>query len=50
MVKKWPNSYFGFSGDLEKYWRRKDITMATFKELQDRITLPLNIGMESEFW
>jgi putative ABC transport system permease protein len=50
MVKKWPNSYFGFSGDLEKYWRRKDITMATAKKLQDRTTLPLNIGMESEFW
>ena len=50
MVKKWPNGYFGFSGDLEKYWRRKDITMVTARKLQAKTTLPLNIGMESEFW
>jgi len=50
MVKKWPNAYFGFSGDLEKYWRRKDLTLTTAKKLQDRTALPLNIGMESEFW
>jgi putative ABC transport system permease protein len=50
VVKKWPNTYFGFSGDLEKYWRRKDITAATVKKLQDKTVLPLNIGMESTFW
>jgi putative ABC transport system permease protein len=50
MIKKWPNSYFGFSGDLEKYWRRKDITMASAKRLEDKTTLPLNIGVETTFW
>ena len=50
IVKKWPNNYFGFSGDLEKYWRRKDITMTTTRKLEDKTTLPLNIGMESQFW
>src|ERR1700743_2027698 len=25
-ISKWPNTYFGSSGDLEKYWRRKNIT------------------------
>jgi putative ABC transport system permease protein len=50
MIKKWPNSYFGFSGDLEKYWRRKNITMATAKRLEDKTTLPLNIGLETTFW
>ena len=50
MIKKWPNSYFGFSGDLEKYWRRKNITMKTAKRLDEKTTLPLNIGLESSFW
>src|SRR5882724_6189078 len=27
MIRKWPNNYFGYSGDLEKYWRRKNVTM-----------------------
>jgi hypothetical protein len=28
MVRKWPGTYFGVSsGDYEKYWRRKNITM-----------------------
>jgi putative ABC transport system permease protein len=50
MVKKWPNAYFGFSGDLQKYWRRKNITMATAKKLAEKTTLPVSIGMESSFW
>jgi putative ABC transport system permease protein len=50
MVKKWPNAYFGFSGDLEKYWRRKNITMATAKKLAEKTTLPVSIGLESSFW
>ena len=27
MIRKWPNTYFGYSGDLEKFWRRKNITL-----------------------
>src|ERR1700722_20544013 len=50
MIRKWPNTYFGFSGDLEKYWRRKNITMSQVKRLQDKTTLPLNIGIETAFW
>jgi putative ABC transport system permease protein len=50
MIRKWPNTYFGFSGDLEKYWRRKNITMAQVKRLQDKTALPVNIGMEAVFW
>src|SRR6267154_5594023 len=34
MIRKWPNNYFGFSGDLEKYWRRKNVTMAQAKRLE----------------
>jgi putative ABC transport system permease protein len=50
MIRKWPNNYFGWSGDLEKYWRRKNITVQQAKRLQDRTTLPANIGVESTFW
>jgi putative ABC transport system permease protein len=50
MIKKWPGTYFGFSGDLEKFWRRKNITMAQGKMLQDKATLPVSIGLETTFW
>jgi putative ABC transport system permease protein len=50
MVRKWPNAYFGYSGDLEKYWRRKNITTATAKKLEAKTALPLNVGLESVFW
>jgi len=50
MIRKWPGTYWGISGDLEKYWRRKNITAGQFHRLEDRATLPLNMGMESVFW
>jgi putative ABC transport system permease protein len=50
MVRKWPNTYFGGGGDLEKYWRRKNITLAQGKLLQDKTSLPLSIGVETSFW
>src|ERR1700743_3719627 len=46
MIRKWPNDYFGFSGDLEKYWRRKNITLNTAHRLADKVTLPVNMGAE----
>ncbi len=51
MIRKWPGTYFGLSsGDYEKYWRRKNVTMAQGKKLQEKTTLPANIGMEATFW
>jgi len=50
MIVKWPNAYFGMSGDLEKYWRRKDITLDTARKLSEKTALPLNIGVETAFW
>ncbi len=50
-ISKWPGTYFGMSsGDYEKYWRRKDITLQQGKRLQDKTTLPADIGMEARFW
>jgi putative ABC transport system permease protein len=50
MIRKWPNTMFGYSGDLEKIWRRKNVTMAQGKLLQDKTTLPSSIGVETSFW
>jgi len=51
MIRKWPVLYFGgSSGDLEKYWRRKNINLQQGQRLEAKATLPLNIGMESQFW
>ncbi len=51
MVRKFPGAYFGYSsGDYEKYWRRKNLTLAQGKMLQEKITLPATIGIESQFW
>ena len=51
MIRKFPGTYFGMSsGDFEKYWRRKNVTMEQGKRLQDKTTLPASIGMETSFW
>ena len=51
MIRKWPALYFGGSaGDLEKYWRRKDLTVLQGERLAAKVVLPLNIGMETSFW
>src|SRR5271168_890494 len=49
-ISKWPNTYFGFSGDLQKIWRRKNITLAQGKLLEEKTELPVNIGVETAFW
>jgi putative ABC transport system permease protein len=50
MIRKWPNNYFGYSGDLEKFWRRKNITLAQARRLEEKTTLPASIGVETAFW
>ena len=50
MVSKWPGAFFDAGGDLEKFWRRKDITLPQAKRLGEAVVLPLNTGEESDFW
>jgi putative ABC transport system permease protein len=50
MVQKWPGIYFGGPEGLEKYWRRKDITLAQGLQLQERASLARSVGLESRFW
>src|SRR3954468_9735295 len=49
-VQKWPGIYFGGSDGFEKFWRRKSVTLQQAKQLRERATLALNIGIEDQFW
>ena len=51
IIRKWPTTYFGFSGDLEKIWlAQRNITLAQGKKLEDKTDLPLSVGVETAFW
>src|ERR1700704_820673 len=45
-IQKWPAVYFGGPEGFEKYWRRKNISLAHGQELQARATLARNVGLE----
>ena len=49
-VQKWPAVHFGPGGDWEKYWRRKNITLAQCMQVKEKATLAANIGVETWFW
>src|SRR5215467_5616655 len=38
-VRKWPGIYFGGPEGFEKYWRRKNITLAQGEQVQEKATL-----------
>ena len=50
MVRKWPGIFFGGSEGFEKYWRRKNITLAQAQQLTAKATLPRSVGVETVFW
>jgi len=50
MVRKWPGIYFGGPEGFEKYWRRKNITLAQGEQLEAKATLPQSVGYETAFW
>src|SRR6266516_2833754 len=49
-VQKWPEIYFGGSEGFEKFWRRKNITLAQGRLVQEGATLARNVGIEQMFW
>ncbi|HKS37931.1 MAG TPA: ABC transporter permease [Verrucomicrobiae bacterium] len=49
-IDKWPGVYFGGEEGFEKFWRRKNITLAQGEKLKGQATLALNIGMETWLW
>jgi putative ABC transport system permease protein len=50
MIQKWPGVYFGGPEGFEKYWRRKNITLAQGLRVQERATLARSVGLEASFW
>ena len=50
MVQKWPAVYFGGPEGFEKYWRRKDLTLAQGIDVERKATLARAVGIETTFW
>jgi putative ABC transport system permease protein len=50
MVRKWPGIYFGGPEGFEKYWRRKNITLAHGLQVEAKATLAKSVGFETTFW
>src|SRR5712671_6095412 len=44
MVRKWPGIYFGGPEGFEKYWRRKNITLAQAQQVETKATLARSVG------
>src|SRR3954452_23737806 len=44
MIRKWPGIYFGGPEGFEKYWRRKNITLAHAEQVQAKATLARSVG------
>jgi len=49
-IQKWPAVYFGGPDGFEKFWRRKNITLAQGVQVMERATLARSVGMETFFW
>lgn len=49
-IQKWPEVQFGMERDWQKYWRRKNISLANFRQVQDQATLADSVGAECDFW
>jgi putative ABC transport system permease protein len=49
-IRKWPALYFGGPEGFEKYWRRKNITLAQGRLVEERATLAGSVGIEGYFW
>ena len=50
MIQKWPAVYFGGPEGFEKFWRRKNITLAHGVAVEEKATLARSVGIETTFW
>jgi putative ABC transport system permease protein len=49
-IQKWPKMQFGGPEDWQKYWRRRNITLAEGRRVEEKATLPASVGVEGSFW
>jgi putative ABC transport system permease protein len=49
-IQRWPAIYFGGSQGAQRYWQRKNITLAQGRLVQQKATLAKSVGLERMFW
>ncbi len=49
-IQRWPQVQFGNDNDWEKYWRRKPISLANGRAVEEKATLAASVGIEGDFW
>jgi putative ABC transport system permease protein len=49
-IQRWPQIQFGNRYDWEKYWRRKTISLAQGRQVEEKATLAASVGVEGNFW
>ena len=49
-IQRFPAVYFGGPQGAQKYWRRKNITFAQGRQVQEKATLARSVGLERKFW
>jgi putative ABC transport system permease protein len=49
-IQKYPGAYFGGPDGFEKFWRRRNVTLAQGRQFAERATLARNVGLEQNFW
>ena len=49
-IQREPTIQFGNNSDWEKYWRRKFITLAQGRQVEEKATLAGTVGIEGNFW
>ncbi|MGA2139134.1 MAG: ABC transporter permease [Verrucomicrobiia bacterium] len=50
-IQRWPADQFGGGPvDWQKYWRRKYVTLAQGRQVQEKATLAASVGIEGDFW
>jgi len=49
-IRKWPAVHFGGPEGFEKYFRRKNLTLAHGKVVMEKATLARSVGLESYLW
>jgi putative ABC transport system permease protein len=49
-IQREPTIQFGNNADWEKYWRRKYISLAQGRQVEEKATLAGSVGIEGNFW
>jgi len=49
-IQKWPAIQFGGPKEWERYWRRKEISLAHGEQVRQKATLAGSVGVEGNFW